>query len=199
MSNISVLALAGSPRKGGNSDTLLEKVLDGIRSVEDVSVTKIYTNNCKMVACQSCGGCEKDGVCVFEDDMSPIYEHLLNLSILVVASPIYFNNISAQLKAVIDRCQSHWYDHYVLKSLTARTNWPRKGIFVSARGQKGLEIFKYPDKTIKAFFSNENIDYAGNVFVDSVDEKGAITGHSESLDRAFALGKETIESFGKGR
>jgi len=199
VSNISVLALAGSPRKGGNSDTLLEKVLDGIRSIEDVPVTKVYINNCKMVACQACGGCEKTGTCVFKDDMTPIYEHLLNLSILVVASPMYFNNISAQLKSVIDRCQAHWYDQYVLKSLNAKTNWPRKGIFVSTRGQKGLEMFKYPDKTIKAFFSNENIEYAGNVFVDSVDEKGSISEHNEYLDRAFAIGKETMKSLGKGR
>jgi len=194
MSKISVLALAGSPRKGGNSDILLEKVLEGIGSVLDISLTKFYVNTLKMCPCQSCGGCEKDGMCVIEDDMQAVYKQLTNLSVLVVASPIYFNNISAQLKGVIDRCQAHWYDHFILNSFCSKTNWQRKGVFVSTRGQKGLEIFKYPDKTIKAFFRNENIEYSGNLFVDSVDEKGSVSEYAEYLDKAFVLGKNTASS-----
>ncbi len=195
MDKIEVLALAGSPRKGGNSDILLESVLDGVRSVLPVSLKKFYLNTVKLVPCQACGGCEKTGICTVQDDMQEIYQSLMKLSIIVVSSPIYFNSISAQLKAVIDRCQAHWYSNFILGEFCSKTSWPRKGIFLSTRGQKGQEIFKYSEKIIKAFLKNENIDYSGSYFVDSVDEKGSVKAFPQCLEECFLLGKKTAESF----
>lgn len=186
--DIRVLGIGGSPRVGGNSDILLDHFLQGAEEA-GAQTEKILLNRLRFQACQECGGCDQTGICVVEDDMQRLFPLLVNSPVVAVASPIFFNSISAQLKGMIDRCQCFWVARYRLKNLP---NIGARGVFLSARGQKGKEVFLQATKIIKAFFNSLNITYSAEMFVDEVDEKGAILQHPEILEKTHRLGYDTI-------
>ena len=97
------LGVCGSPRAGGNTDALLEVVMDRLRE-EGVRVEVIALRNLRFSPCSGCRSCLKRGSCVIADDFTRlVIPALLSADIVVVASPVYFNNVSALTKAFIDR------------------------------------------------------------------------------------------------
>jgi len=103
-----VLILSGSPRIGGNSDTLCEQFKKGAEEV-GCEVEKIFISHKKISYCHGCYYCQKNnGVCSIKDDMNEILDKMQQADVIVLASPLYFYSLSAQLKAVIDRCVARW-------------------------------------------------------------------------------------------
>lgn len=105
-----VLILSGSPRKGGNSDLLCDEfmkgALDGGNEVEKINVSAK-----KVTPCSACYYCkDHNGKCVYNDDMAEILQKMIDADVLVLASPVYFYSIDAQLKAVIDRTVARWLE-----------------------------------------------------------------------------------------
>lgn len=98
-----VLILSGSPRKGGNSDLLCDEFMRG--ALENGNeVEKIRVADKKVSPCRACYYCRKSGgKCVIADDMGEILRKMIDANVIVLASPVYFYSIDAQLKAVIDR------------------------------------------------------------------------------------------------
>lgn len=186
--DIRVLGIGGSPRIGGNSDILLDHFLAGAKEA-GAHTEKILLNRLRFQACQECGGCDQTGMCIVEDDMQRLFPLLINSNVVAVASPIFFNSISAQLKAMIDRCQCFWVARYRLKNLS---NIGAQGVFLSTRGQKGMEVFQRATRIIKAFFNSLNITYVAEMFVDEVDEKGAILQRPDILEKTHRLGYDTV-------
>ena len=98
-----VLILSGSPRKGGNSDILCDEFLRGALEAGN-EVKKIRVTEKKVAPCSACYYCrDHGGVCVHKDDMASILQKMIDADVIVLASPVYFYSINAQLKAVIDR------------------------------------------------------------------------------------------------
>ena len=104
---MNVLGIYGSPRKGGNSDQLLDKTLEGAES-KGADISRIHACDLKINGCRECGGCDKTGICVVKDDMQSVYPLLEKADIIFLASPIFFYGIPAQAKALIDRSQACW-------------------------------------------------------------------------------------------
>ena len=105
-----VLILSGSPRKGGNSDTLCDQFMKGAQEAGN-EVEKIWVQGRKVAPCLACYYCKDNkGECTIKDDMKEILEKMLAADVLVLSSPVYFYSISAQLKAVIDRTVARWLD-----------------------------------------------------------------------------------------
>ena len=103
-----VLVLAGSPRAGGNSDLLCDQFIKGAQEAGH-QVEKISLSRKKIGYCLGCYYCEKHaGECVQKDDMAEILDKIQAADVLVMASPVYFYAISAQMKALIDRCVARW-------------------------------------------------------------------------------------------
>ena len=100
-----VVALSGSPRAGSNTDLLVEAALLGAREA-GAETLHIAARDLKVLACQACGPdpTEGTGYCIYHDDMDRVYAALERATGVLVASPVYFSGLSAQLKAVIDRC-----------------------------------------------------------------------------------------------
>ena len=98
------LGIMGSPRIGGKTDLLLDEALRGLRS-RGAETEKIVVDSLKIGPCREYYGCLRDGNCVIRDDMDEVYPKLLGADILIVASPMFFYALSAQVKALIDRCQ----------------------------------------------------------------------------------------------
>lgn len=105
-----VLILSGSPRKDGNSDILCDQFAKGAadagHQVEKIRVAQKQIHPC--IACYHCR--DNGGVCVFEDDMAQLLQKMIDADVLVLASPVYFYSIDAQLKAVIDRTVARWLE-----------------------------------------------------------------------------------------
>lgn len=179
---ISVLALATSPRVGGNTDRLMDAFLEGF-SEEATVVNKIYPDKLDLHPCAHCGGCLTTGVCVQKDDMGVIYRELSNAGVLVLASPVYFMGVTAQAKTVIDRCQSLWVAKYRL----GRPIYPeyRPGVFISAAGQASEKMFECPLRVVGSFFRTVQFKLASTVLEAGLDEEGG----SEISPRVLAGSK----------
>jgi len=197
MDKTKVLGILGSPRKNGNTDILLDEFLKGAASKGAV-IEKIYVGDMNFKGCIECNGCDDTGICVLKDDMTPIYQKLKDADVVAVASPIFFANITAQLKAIIDRCQSEWIAKYILKLPLdfARGRKVKrqkaKGIFICASGHDKDIFFKNAKKTIDVFFKTMNIKYAGDLFFGGVDKPGDIRKVKGAFKKAYKLGQKSI-------
>ena len=105
-----VLILSGSHRNGGNSDILCDEFMRG--AIESGNETeKIRVAAKKIAPCYACYHCrDHGGACVQKDDMAEVLQKMINADVLVLASPVYFYSIDAQLKAVIDRTVARWLE-----------------------------------------------------------------------------------------
>ena len=105
-----VLILSGSPRKGGNSDILCDEFARGAQEAGN-QVEKIRVAGKKVAPCSACYYCrDHGGECARKDDMAEILQKMIDADVLVLASPVYFYSIDAQLKAVIDRTLARWLE-----------------------------------------------------------------------------------------
>ena len=99
---VKVIGIVSSPRKGGNTEILVRQALKAAREAgaetELVSVAKM-----NISPCDGCGACEKNGICKIKDDMQVIYQQLESADGIVFGTPVYFMNVTAQAKAIIDR------------------------------------------------------------------------------------------------
>lgn len=102
-----VLILSGSPRRGGNSDILCDAFAKGATEVGH-EVEKIRVAEKQIGYCRACYACRETGVCAIRDDMAELLQKMIDADVLVLASPVYFYSIDAQLKAVIDRTVARW-------------------------------------------------------------------------------------------
>lgn len=108
--NKKVLILSGSPRKGGNSDLLCDEFARGAMEKGNV-VEKIRVASKHVHPCSGCYYCrDHAGECAHKDDMAQILQKMIDADVLVLASPVYFYSIDAQLKAVIDRTVARWLE-----------------------------------------------------------------------------------------
>ena len=187
-----VLGIAGSPRRGGNTDLLLAEVMKGAAS-RGAEVKTIVLNDLKITPCQHCDACLEAGRCKIEDDMQMVYRELEDADRIVLASPIQFMGVTAQMKAMIDRCQALWARKYVLKLPPLGNGRERKGLFISVGGRKIANLFEPALVMIKTVFRILDITYAGELLFPGIDEKGAITKHPDALHQAFLAGQELVE------
>ena len=187
-----VLGIAGSPRRGGNTDLLLAEVLRGAASC-GAEVKTIILNDLEIGPCQHGDDCLETGDCTTQDDMQMVYREMESADRIVLASPLFFMTVTAQLKAMIDRCQALWVRKYKLKIPPLGDRRQRKGLFISVGGRKRADIFEPALATIKSLFRSLDITYAGGLLFSSVDEKGAIMEHPDALEKAFIAGQRLVE------
>ena len=103
-----VLILVGSARKGGNSDILCDEFRRGALE-SGHSVEKINIAEKKISYCTGCYYCRtSNGICAIKDNMQEVLSKIIEADVLVLATPVYFYSISAQLKTVIDRTVARW-------------------------------------------------------------------------------------------
>ncbi len=188
-----VLGIAGSPRRGGNTDLLLAEVMRGAAN-RGAEVKTITLNELAIAPCQHCDGCLETGRCKVEDDMQMVHSELMKAGRLVLASPVYFMGVTAQTKAMIDRCQALWVRKYILKlPPSGNRQVERKGLFISVSGTKSSNLFQPAVATVKSWFRTLNITYAGELLFSGINEKGAIAEHSDALRQAFIAGQKLVE------
>lgn len=192
-----VLGIFGSPRKGGNTELLLEEALKGAEA-EGAEVERLRLTDYEIIPCKECLACYKNGNCIILDDMAKIYPKLLEADIIIFASPIFFYGVTAWAKALIDRCQALWARKYYLKDPSlGKEGKKRRGFFISVGGTKGQKVFEGAILTAKYFFDVLNAEYVGELLIREVDAKGDVLKHPETLQRAFEAGRKLVSDLKK--
>ncbi len=182
-----VLGIMGSPRIKGNTDLLLDEALKGAES-EQAEVKKLIVDKLNIAPCREYYACLRDGNCAIRDDMNDIYTELMQADGIIIASPMFFYGLSAQVKALIDRCQALWARKYVLKQKPA--NPARQGAFIAVGATRGEKLFEGSILTIKYFFKAMDVEYVDELLVRGVDKRGEIKEHPTALAQAFELGRK---------
>ncbi len=198
---INVLAFAGSPRRGGNSETLLDWVLAAMAKEPDVVVEKIPLTEANISPCKGCNACQKLNKCVQRDGMDSIHDKILAADLIILAAPIFCMGIAAQAKMLIDRAQVFTSRKYVLKLpvVPVERKGKRLGIFLSTAGQNWSYVFDAAVPSVECFFNvievkKRDINY---LMVNHVDEKGAILNHPTAKADAERLGASVIAEIKK--
>jgi multimeric flavodoxin WrbA len=186
-----VLGISGSPRRDGNTELLLKELLRSAKE-SGLETELVVLSELNISPCTSCDSCQKDGQCVINDDMQSMYRKLLEADYIVLASPIYFRGVSAQMKAFIDRCQALWSRKYILKQkLVSPDRSTRMGYFISTAGSvgdNGNKVFRGAIATVKSIFHVLDIEYKGELLFEGIEKKGDIIRHPNALKMAFKLG-----------
>lgn len=190
---VKVLGLFGSPRRGGNTDLLLEEMLKGAEE-DGAQIERIIISELKFSPCIECHGCDETGVCVLHDDMEKVYPKLLEADWIILASPIFFYGVTAWTKALIDRVQSLWVRKYRLKLAPGNRGRRRKGFFISVGATKGARLFDGAMLTVQYFFDALGVDFTGHLLFKGVEGKGDIRSHPTALRQAFEAGKASANS-----
>jgi multimeric flavodoxin WrbA len=183
-----VLGIYGSPRKGGNSDRLLDRALEGAQSA-GAEILRVYARDLKMSGCIECGGCDKTGECVVKDDMQNVYPLMEEADVIILSSPIFFYGVTAQVKALIDRAQARWAKKMLTKTPEEmRVYEAGKGYLIAVGATRGKNLFEGAILTAKYFFDALDMSYEGGIFFRSLEKKNAVQENPEALQEAFTMG-----------
>ncbi len=98
-----ILGVIGSRRKKGNTSTLMQEALEPFKS-NNIESKLIFLDDYNINDCCGCEGCKETYKCVINDDMQKLYPDILDSDAIILGSPAYFYNVSADMKAFIDRC-----------------------------------------------------------------------------------------------
>jgi multimeric flavodoxin WrbA len=183
-----VATFFGSPRIEGNTDLLLREALRPIQEAGH-EIVEFKLNFMNIKPCQDCGGCIKTGICVINDGMAEIYDAIRTADRFIVASPIFFYSVSAQTKAMIDRCQAFWCEKYLLKKDIPAGPHGRKGLLLVAAGMKRDEAAVCADTVTRIFFRTISVPVHEMVAALGADAKGDVLHHPTALRDAFEAGK----------
>jgi multimeric flavodoxin WrbA len=195
---VKVLGIIGSPRKGGNTELLLEEALKGAEA-GGAEVQRLRVSDYAITPCRECHGCDETGECIILDDMQQIYPKLLEADIIFLASPIFFYGISGWAKNLVDRSQALWTKKYLVKDPSlGREGKKRKGFFISVGATKGQKLFEGAILTVKYFFDAFNAEYAGDLLLKGIEGKGDILKHPEALQQAFQAGRKLVSDLQGG-
>ena len=185
---VKVLGILGSPRRGGNTEILLEHALAGARS-RDAETEKLILNELDITPCQSCDKCMETGECATDDDMSLVYPKLGAADCFILASPIFFCSLTAQAKLMIDRCQGIWVAKYVLGHQATKRR--RRGLFISTAAGDSSE-FQAAIPVVRALFTTLDVSYDGALLFSGIDIKGDIVHHPTACQDAFTAGSRLV-------
>lgn len=159
---MNILVVAGSPRRGGNTEILADTFAGSAReNGHEVTVRKL--SQYKVGPCLACEYCfSHDGTCVQQDDMNQILKDVEKADMLILASPIYWFDISAQTKCFIDRLYAHAKKGFHIRSAGMLLDSGSPGVYTAAQAQL-KDICKYL-----------GWEYLGAITAPGMTEKGSI-------------------------
>ena len=190
MKHPKIVALYGSPRRKGNTATLLKKAVEGARDA-GADVEEIVLRDLKLSPCLEIYGCLKAGDCAIKDDFQAVRDKILDTQGLMLASPVFFYTVSSHTKILMDRFQSLWVKKYwVEKASPEQQNNTRKGLFISAGATKGKKLFDGMLLTVKYFFDVLDMELWKSLLYRQLDFQDDVLKHPEYLEEAYSAGKQ---------
>jgi multimeric flavodoxin WrbA len=188
-----IVAVYGSPRRNGNTATLLKKAVAGA-SDAGARVEEIMLRDLKISPCLEIYGCNKAGECRLKDDFQGARDRILGAQGLMLASPVFFYTVSAHTKILMDRFQSLWVKkHWIEKTARDQRTTRRKGLFISAGATKGKKLFDGILLSLRYFFEVIDMELWKALLYRGLDFEGDVLKFPEYLNEAYQAGKEFSE------
>ena len=190
-----VLGLQGSPRKKGNTNFLLQTYMKAAENLGARTLTIDVTRK-NIIPCKEFVVCEKKGFCPIDDDVrDEIYPLLRQAEVVVIATPIFFYNMTAQLKAVIDRCQTFWARKYKLKLKDPGAGM-RRGFLLSVGATRGKNLFEGLNLTTQYFFDAIGAEFEGSLTYRGIEGPKDMAGHPTVQDDVKRAVQSILHPFG---
>lgn len=184
-----ILAVYGSPRRKGNTATLLQRAVQGAREA-GAEVEEIVLRDLKMSPCLEIYGCKKDGRCVIQDDYQELHDKLLRMDGIMLASPIFFYTVSAFTKIFMDRCNAHWVKKYWIdQAVMGKWENRRKGLFITAGATQGRKLFAGVELSVRYFFDAIDTQLWRSLCFRGLDFQGDVLKHPAYLEETYAAGR----------
>ncbi len=184
-----IVAIYGSPRRKGNTATLLKHAVQGAVAA-GAQVDEIILRDLKMSPCLEIYACKKEGRCAIKDDFHQVVDQILSAKGLILASPIFFYTVSAHTKILMDRCQSLWVKKYWIDKVPFGQWEPkRKGLFISVGATKGKKLFNGVLLTVKYFFDVLDMELFHSLLYRKLEFEDDVLKHPEYLKEAYEAGK----------
>ncbi|WP_250673273.1 flavodoxin family protein (plasmid) [Paraclostridium ghonii] len=179
-----VVAFIGSPRKRGNVDTIIGEIIKGANN-NNIEVKKYYLNDMNIKGCQGCLYCRKNPNCTLKDDMVTVYEDIKNAEYVIIGSPVYICQVSAQTKLLLDRL-------YPLTEIDKSKHTPRFGqkklimVYTQAAPFSFLfkRYFRYTAKHLKGM----GLNHYKTIIATKAFEKNSTKHNFKVLQKAYKLG-----------
>lgn len=185
-----ITAIYGSPRRTGNTATLLKHAVAGAESV-GAEVDEIVLRDHHISPCLEIYACKNGGNCAIKDDFSAIRDRLLTADAIMIASPIFFYAVSAHTKMLMDRCQSLWVKKYwSAADGEQRSAPPKEALFISVGATNGKRLFDGALLTTRYFLDVLDARLWRTLLVRGVDHLGDIYKHPEQLRTAYQAGRD---------
>jgi multimeric flavodoxin WrbA len=183
-----ILAIYGSPRRRGNTATLLKHAVQGAVDA-GAQVDEIVLRDLRISPCLEIYACKKDGRCAIKDDFHQVVDQIMSAKGLILASPIFFYTVSAHTKILMDRCQSLWVKKYWIDKVPFGQWKPkRKGLFISAGATKGKKLFEGALLTVKYFFDALDTELYRSLLFRRLDFEDDVLKHPDYLEDAYEAG-----------
>ena len=173
-----VLIISTSPRKGGNSESLALEFAKGAQEAGN-KVETVFFREKNIGFCKGCLACTKTNRCVIKDDAAELVEKMLAADVIAFATPIYYYEMSGQMKTLLDRGNPMYSADYSFRDIYLLSAAAEEVENVPKRAVSGLEGW------IECF---PKAHLAGTVFAGGVNAVGDIKGHS-ALNEAYEMGK----------
>ena len=175
-----VIVISTSLRRGSNSDMLADQFVEGAKAAGN-EVEKISLAGKNIQFCKGCLGCQKLGRCVIDDDVNDIMAKVLKADVVCWATPIYYYEMSGQMKTLIDRMNAMYTKDYRFRDIYLLTTAFENEAHVPQRAESGLQgwIACFGKSTLK-----------GHLFCGGVGSPNEIDGNAK-LQEAFELGKHS--------
>jgi multimeric flavodoxin WrbA len=184
-----IVAIYGSPRRKGNTSTLLKKAVEGARD-SGARVEEIILRDLKLSPCLEIYGCKDTGECSIQDDFQKVRDQILASRGLMLASPIFFYTVSAHTKIFMDRFQSLWVKKYWIdKTAKNQKIIRRKGLFISVGATRGKRLFEGALLSIRYFFDILDMELWKALLYRGLDFEGDVLKFPAYLEEAYEAGR----------
>ncbi len=182
-----LVAVYGSPRRHGNTSTLLSHAVQGAKDA-GFSVGEFFLRDLNISPCLEVYKCQQDGECAIKDDFQALRDRILGSKGLILASPIFFYTVTAQTKAFMDRFQSLWVRKYRIDQEQGKRPFKRRGAFVSAGATRGPRLFEGAVLSVRYFFDVLDMELRDSLLCRGLDAEKDVLEHPDYLEKAYKLG-----------
>jgi multimeric flavodoxin WrbA len=191
-----IVAIYGSPRRNGNTATLLRQAIAGARAA-GARVDEIVLRDLKMSPCLEIYSCRQDGECRIRDDFQKVRDLVLSCGGLMLASPIFYYAVSAHTKILMDRFHSVWVKkHWAEKGSGTERSQRRKGLFISTGATQGRKLFEGTLLSVRYFFDTLDMDLWKSLLYRGLEHESEVQEHPLYLNEAHQAGRELAEALG---
>ena len=182
-----IVAVLGSPRPQGNSSTLARTFLQAA-AARGAEITEYLLNQMAFQGCQGCGGCKtKSQTCILEDDLAPVLRAVAGADLLVLASPVYFGDLSGQMKCFFDRTYSYFNPDF-----SCRMPPGKKVVMVLTQANPDPDNFSDIFPRCQRWFTWFGFASSHLLRAVGVREPGEVAAQTAVLDQAAALARELV-------